>query len=221
VKKSNNPPLSAAQAEALQARFALRVSARLDDSAKALPHDITERLRVAREQAVRAALQARPQTVAAPQFVPAHQLAGVSLAGSGGSGQATLSGWGGGMSRHERDSARGRRLDDGPLPWGWRLASTLPAVALVLGLWGIHHWYRSEQVQAATDVDMALLTDDLPPAAYADPGFEEYLRTEAPTSAQPPVEAVAEAAPSADADDESEEDSTDGEPRSEEAQARP
>jgi len=51
------------------------------------------------------------------------------------------------------------------------------ALALVAGLWGISTWYRLEQLEAATEVDMALLTDDLPPSAYADPGFEEYLRS--------------------------------------------
>lgn len=183
--------MSSAQIEAIEARFALRVSARLDDSAKALPHDITERLRVAREQAVRAAVLARPQVAVAPEYVPSSQLAGVSMAGSGSSGQASLSGWSTGMQH--RDRQHGRGMDDGPLPWGWRLASALPALALVVGLWGIHIWYQSEKVQAASDVDMALLTDDLPPAAYADPGFEEYLQTEPPVSAEPAVAAGEEA----------------------------
>lgn len=190
--KTPSTPLSSAQIEAIEARFALRLSARLDDSAKALPHDITERLRVAREQAVRAAVQARPQVAMAPEYVPSSQLAGVSMAGSGSSGQASLSGWGTGMQH--RDRQHGRGMDDGPLPWGWRLASALPALALVVGLWGIHIWYQSEKVQAASDVDMALLTDDLPPAAYADPGFEEYLQTEPPVSAAAPVATGEEAA---------------------------
>ncbi len=29
------------------------------------------------------------------------------------------------------------------------------------------------------EVDAALLTDDLPPSAYADPGFLQYLKTTA------------------------------------------
>ena len=193
--KSPNTPLSSAQIEAIEARFALRVSARLDDSAKALPHDITERLRVAREQAVRAAVLVRPQVAVAtvPEYAPSSQLAGVSMAGgSGSSGVASLSGWGSGMQH--RDKHHGRGMDDGPLPWGWRLASILPALALVVGLWGIHLWSQSEKVQAASDVDMALLTDDLPPAAYADPGFEEYLQTEPPISAEPAVAETDEAA---------------------------
>ncbi|HET8871982.1 MAG TPA: DUF3619 family protein, partial [Aquabacterium sp.] len=90
---------------------------------------------------------------------------------------------------------------DAPLGWGWRLASALPLIALVAGLWGIHTWYRHEQLQAATDVDMALLTDDLPPNAYSDPGFEEYLRAgdpDAPDSAQPDQPSQTDTAPTAD-----------------------
>lgn len=204
------------QIEAIEARFALRVSARLDESAKALPHDIAERLRVAREQAVRAAVLPKPQvavvTAPSPVFVPTGQLAGAGLAGSGSSGQAAMSGWGDGM-RH-RDLGRG--LDDGPLPWGWRLASALPALALVVGLWGIHVWTQSEKVQAASDVDMALLTDDLPPAAYADPGFEEYLQTEPPLGAEQTALTTDEAA--ANSEDEATDDEDEG---SDESEAQP
>jgi len=46
-----------AEAEALQARFALRVAARLSEGSEKLPHDLSERLRVAREQAIARARQ--------------------------------------------------------------------------------------------------------------------------------------------------------------------
>jgi hypothetical protein len=46
-----------AEAEALQARFALRVAARLSEASEKLPHDLSERLRVARERAVARARQ--------------------------------------------------------------------------------------------------------------------------------------------------------------------
>jgi hypothetical protein len=45
--------------DALQARFALRLASRLSEHADAVPHDIAERLRVAREQAVQRARQVR------------------------------------------------------------------------------------------------------------------------------------------------------------------
>ena len=79
---------------------------------------------------------------------------------------------------HGRDVDHGRRLDDAPPSWAWRMASALPLLVLLAGLWGINHWYQQEQVEAAANVDLALLSDDLPPAAYADPGFEEYLRSQ-------------------------------------------
>lgn len=45
--------------DALQARFALRVASRLSEKSEKLPHDLSERLRVAREQAVARARQLR------------------------------------------------------------------------------------------------------------------------------------------------------------------
>lgn len=183
---SSPTPLTPAQTEALQARFALRVTARLEDGARQLPHDISERLRVARQQAVAAAVQARlgAQAAASAQAglvtVTSSELA---LAGASGVGRpsfapALIE------TRHQSRSQTGRSpQDDAPTPWIWRLASTLPAIALVAGLWGVLDWTRHEQVQAAADVDMSLLTDDLPPSAYADPGFEEYLKTDAPPAA--------------------------------------
>jgi hypothetical protein len=187
-----------AQTEALQARFALRVSARLDDAAQALPHDITERLRIARMQAVDAARAAAVRTVVTnPVSAPQTQWV---LAGAGaGSTPTAAAPW----HHHNRRPDHGRNLDDAPTGWGWRLASALPLLALVVGLWGINQWYQQQQVEALTDVDIALLTDELPPTAYTDPGFEEFLRvgTDVPTQPeavelQPQApEAPAEAAP--------------------------
>ena len=45
MNNSSTPSLPAAQRDALEARFALRVRTRLDEGAQALPHDIGERLR--------------------------------------------------------------------------------------------------------------------------------------------------------------------------------
>ena len=112
--------------------------------AEGVPHDISERLRVAREQAVargRLARQTAPAT--APQVV------GVS---------------------------RGGVATFGLVPWWQRAASVLPLLLLVLGMVAIDHWAAREQVLAAADIDAQLLSDDLPPAAYSDPGFAEFLR---------------------------------------------
>lgn len=188
MKTRPTTPLNAAQREALEARFALRLSARLDEGAQSVSHDITERLRVAREQAVRATREARVKA-AAPVMAPTPVLVGVSIAGVNQAqvGAGMLGGWS--ESAQSRQPSHGRRLDEGPVSWGWRFASALPVLALVLGLWGVQRYYQHEQIQAATDVDMALLTDDLPPSAYADPGFEEFLRAgPAPVAEMPPVQ---------------------------------
>lgn len=191
---SSSKHLTPAQTEALQARFALRVTARLDEGARQLPHDIGERLRIARQQAVAAAAQARLAPLAAPATqtgVVAVTTPELSLAGAGSAGGQAF-----GSAPFERP-----RLDDGRTPWIWRVACTLPAVALVAGLWGVGDWTRHEQVQAAADVDMSLLTDDLPPSAYADPGFEEYLKTDADIPAVPPESTALQEAEQAAAED--------------------
>jgi len=175
VKTTPTPSLTPAQAEALQARFAQRLSARLDHGAQQLPHDITERLRVARQQALAAAqaqrgLAARAAAEAGTAILTAP--AGLALAGAGGTGSIA-----GIPVAHGHRARRGNspgHQDDTP-SWALKLASLLPLLALLAGLWGIHQWAHREQIQAAAEVDTALLTDDLPPAAYADPGFEEYL----------------------------------------------
>jgi hypothetical protein len=55
--------------EALQARFAVRVASRLSEQSANLPRDLSERLRVAREQAVARARQVR---LAQPAATSAH-----------------------------------------------------------------------------------------------------------------------------------------------------
>lgn len=136
-------------AEALQARFALRLAAGLGEQAAAIPHDIGERLRVAREQAL---LRAREARRAAPAAAPA-------VLGAGAQGAAVLGG--------------------GPA-WWQRLASLAPLVLLAGGLMMIHQWSLQEQVHAAAEIDAVLLADDLPPDAYSDPGFAEYLKSPSP-----------------------------------------
>ena len=57
-----------------------------------------------------------------------------------------------------------------------RVGSVLPLVALVAGLVLIHSFEAERRASEIAEVDVALLTDDLPPAAYADPGFLQFLR---------------------------------------------
>ena len=59
----------------------------------------------------------------------------------------------------------------------WQLAaSALPILALVAGLFFIHTVQNETRANEVAEVDAALLTDDLPPAAYADPGFTQFLK---------------------------------------------
>lgn len=129
-------------AERLEARFGLRVGALLSEQAQHTPHDIAERLRIAREQALSRARAARAVGASADTMV-----------GRGHS--ATLA----------------RRPT-----WWFRVASVLPLVLLVAGLMLIDEWHDRAQIEAAADVDVSLLADDLPPDAYRDPGFVEFLR---------------------------------------------
>ena len=128
------------QENALQARYGLRVAARLSAGLEdGLPHDISERLRVARQQAVARRKPAR------------------AAASPGG---------------------RGARLgfgDDRLGLWGW-LASGALALALVAGLVAINIVQDNDRTMELANLDAALLTDDLPPEAYADPGFVQYLK---------------------------------------------
>jgi len=191
VKTRQTTQLNDAQREALQARFALRVTARLNEGSQGLPHDITERLRIAREQAIEVARQAqqtRVGVVAAGELAP---VVATAVAGVNTQGAAVLGGWN--EAGQARQTGRGRRLDDGPLSWGWRLATALPVLALVAGLWLVHAYHDQEKVEATADIDTAILTDDLPPDAYADPGFEEFLRGDERTPMRPIEEAIPEA----------------------------
>jgi len=65
--------------------------------------------------------------------------------------------------------------DEGLNVWS-RLASLMPLVALVAGLAFIQHITDDDRANELAEVDSALLTDDLPPSAYADPGFLQFLK---------------------------------------------
>jgi hypothetical protein len=73
-------------------------------------------------------------------------------------------------------------MGDGTLtlgaPWkGWTpLASLFPMVLLVVGLFTINVVLDEYRANEVAEVDAALLTDDLPPSAYTDPGFVQFLK---------------------------------------------
>lgn len=139
--------------EAAAERFARRVSARLTDGSQDLPYDISERLRASRMQAL-----AR-RKVLAPVRAPARAAATVVLAGGA---SAALGGGG-----SEGNS------------WWNALVSAVPLIALVVGLFFISTVQDEFGANEIAEVDAALLTDELPPEAYSDPGFVQFLKTAA------------------------------------------
>lgn len=135
--------------EVLAERFARRIAAALTEQQAALPRrDIEERLRVAREQA----LQRRPRQVTVAAAAGAASVGAGTLALGGPSGQGT--------------------------PWWLRLSALVPLALLVAGLALIDARYTRAQIEAAAEVDAAILADDVPPEAYRDPGFVEFLKRE-------------------------------------------
>ena len=128
----------------LQDRFALKTVSYLSAGTDELSHDISERLRSARVQAV-----AQCKVV---KFRTAETVVS--------SGSNTAVSWGSG---------------DG---WNWwsRVGSVLPLIALVAGLLAINSYQSDNRTQELAEVDAALLTDELPPAAFADPGFNQFLK---------------------------------------------
>lgn len=74
-------------------------------------------------------------------------------------------------------TSSGALMLSGWLPdWGVKVASILPLLALVAGLAFIQHAQTEAQISIAAEIDADLLTDDLPPRAYSDAGFVEYLK---------------------------------------------
>lgn len=136
------------ESEALQVRLASRFAQALNQQTASLPHDIGERLRVAREQAVARARATR-----------LHTAGSTSVVGRTAGGAATLG---------------------APSPWWLKLATVVPLMVLVVGLVVIERVTLREQVLAAAQIDAVLLADDLPPGAYADPGFGEFMKAPPP-----------------------------------------
>jgi hypothetical protein len=58
-----------------------------------------------------------------------------------------------------------------------RIGAVLPLLVLAAGLVLIHSIQDDNRASELAEVDGALLTDDLPPAAYADPGFVQFLKS--------------------------------------------
>lgn len=127
-------------------RFGLKLAAHLSAASSALPPDFSERLKAARMQAV--AQRKVSAAYAAPQQM--------------GAGPVAILAWGTDPSNKPN--------------WWLRLGSLLPLLALVIGVLFIANMQEDQHTRDLAEVDAALLLDELPPAAFADPGFVQFLK---------------------------------------------
>lgn len=65
------------------------------------------------------------------------------------------------------------------LNWWKRVATVIPLLALAFGLIAINIIQDDDRAIEIAEIDSALLTDDLPPAAYTDQGFAQFLKLSA------------------------------------------
>lgn len=67
------------------------------------------------------------------------------------------------------------RLPHAPQPHPY-LRQALAVAALLLGMWIAFYWHSIQYVTELEEVDSALLSDDLPPEAFMDNDFFEWLK---------------------------------------------
>ena len=127
-------------------KLGMRITTLLNESTDHLPHDVSERLRAARVQAVEKHKQVLLQS---SKVLFAH----------GHSGALTASQAGG----HSN--------------WWNRLGGAGLLLVLAAGLMVINVVQDEVGARELADIDAAILTDDLPPAAYVDAGFAQFLKT--------------------------------------------
>lgn len=148
-------PASATQTqEQAMDAFGQRVAKRLNKGIDEVHPDISARLRFAREQALLArrgpAMEVAP---AVHQVVVSNALA---LAGGG--------------QHHERDSGNLGKMR------GFFIMFVF--VAMLAAFFSLEQSISHELEQELVELDTQLLVDALPPSAYTDPGFTQYLRNQ-------------------------------------------
>lgn len=131
------------QRDATEDMLGRNIAARLSDTTDRLPHEISERLKAARMQALSKRKVVKLQVAT----------------------EASTSG--GVVSLHMGDNDRSL--------WN-RIASLLPLLALIAGLITIAVVAEDNRTNDLAEIDAQLLTDELPPDAYTDPGFAQFLR---------------------------------------------
>jgi hypothetical protein len=136
--------------EAWELQFAYKVRHALDRHVGHLPESITQRLATARTVAV-----SRKKTgVQVQLFVPVP-----SLAGAGGYGNRA-----GGAPDHKRR-------------FGWlgRLSVVMPILLGIVLFVGLYRLEEHNRIAELAEIDSAILSDELPLAAYLDHGFKAFL----------------------------------------------
>lgn len=148
--------------------FARKLTACLNEAEQNLPYLVTERLRASREQALaQHNPKAQGQWAKAREYRPSLAPAHTSIS----TGTGPVLSLGGLGTPQQASSQR-----PGPT-WLQRLLTGLPLLALAFGLISIGAHTDRQATSDLADLDTALLTSDLPPSAYADPGFLHFLQT--------------------------------------------
>jgi Protein of unknown function (DUF3619) len=135
-------------------QFAHRLVGHLDMATMSIAPDVLERMRFSRQRALAAQKIVGLQTSTASSWYVQAQ-ANQSLAGAAqGFGQRSFFSF------------------DSFGKWG----SFIPLAALIVGLLVIQHFQGDLRAKELAEIDAALLIDDLPPAAYTDQGFSQFLK---------------------------------------------
>lgn len=126
--------------------FGKRVATYLDHGNQQLPYDITERLRAARTRAI------------ASRSVNQFELQNADDVQMQSNGLLKM-----------------------PFPSKARdlynlLISFIPLICLAAGLMLIYEFHNDQTAMELAEIDSALLVDDLPPHAYTDPAFVDFLK---------------------------------------------
>lgn len=129
-------------------RFAGQIRLALEESSEHLPYRVSYRLQSARLAAL--------SRMAEPQELPAQVFAMPSP-----SGAATIA-LAGGPPRV-------------PARWGRLTMGLLSALVVAGGLYAISEWTEIDRADEAADIDLAVLTDEVPISAYADRGFGVFI----------------------------------------------
>ncbi|MFM7698737.1 MAG: DUF3619 family protein [Limnohabitans sp.] len=128
--------------------FGYRIASYLDDANQQIPHDISERLRASRTRAI------------ASRKINQFELENANsvLIQPNGSLKSPYS-----SRSHDLYSL---------------LVSFIPLICLAVGLMLLYDFHNDQNAMELAEIDSALLVDDLPPHAYTDPAFVDYLKNQ-------------------------------------------